>query len=86
MLPWQCFFYNWQHRLHQLQRRVLRGLYGGSSVHAMSQRKVQQQPSANLSQQLQLLPSRDLQSILGTDLKWLYILLPWQIFQQRWGK
>ena len=55
-------------------------------MHAMPQWEVQQRISTNLNQQLQLLPSRVLQPILGTDLQWLYILLPRQILQQRWGK
>jgi hypothetical protein len=52
----------------------------------MPQWEVQQLTSANQTQQLQLLPSRVLQPRLGTDLKRLYILLSWQILQQRWGK
>ena len=86
MPPWTFCFRCWQHKLHQLQRGVLCRHSWGASVHAMPQREVQQCISANLTQQLQLLPSRVLQPILGTDLKRLYILLPWQILKQRWGK
>ena len=86
MPPGQFFLRCWQHKLHQLQRRVLCRHCRGPSVHAMPQWEVQQRISAYLNQQLQLLPSRVLQPILGTDLQWLYILLPRQILQQRWGK
>ena len=72
--------------MHQLQRRFLRGHSRGPSVHTMPQWEVQQQPSANLSQQLQLLPSRVLQPILWADFTRLYIVLPWQIFKQLWGE